>query len=37
MTKNIGAAREVVLSDGRSFIIGPKNAEEQSSGQSGGN
>ena len=37
MTKNIGAARELVLADGRSFIIGPKNAEEQSSGQSGGN
>jgi len=37
MTKTIGAARELVLSDGRSFIIGPKNAEEQSASQAGGN
>jgi hypothetical protein len=37
MTKTIGAARELVLADGRSFIIGPKNAEEQSASQAGGN
>jgi Family of unknown function (DUF6152) len=27
MTKNEGAAREVILADGRSFIIGPKGNE----------
>jgi hypothetical protein len=27
MTKNEGAAREIVLADGRSFIIGPKGNE----------
>jgi hypothetical protein len=37
MTKTIGAARELILADGRSFIIGPKNAEEQSASQAGGN
>jgi hypothetical protein len=36
MSKTIGAARELILADGRSFIIGPKNAEEQASGQGGG-
>jgi hypothetical protein len=36
MSKTIGAARELILADGRSFIIGPKNAEEQASGQAGG-
>ena len=36
MSKTIGAARELILADGRSFIIGPKNAEEQASSQGGG-
>ena len=27
MTKNEGAAREIILADGRSFIIGPKGNE----------
>jgi hypothetical protein len=29
LTKTIGAARELVLADGRSFIVGPKNSSEQ--------
>ncbi len=29
LTKDIGAARELILTDGRSFIVGPKNASEQ--------
>ena len=28
-TKTVGAARELILADGRSFIVGPKNSSEQ--------
>jgi Family of unknown function (DUF6152) len=28
MSANMGAAREIVLEDGRSFIVGPKGAED---------
>ena len=28
MSANMGAAREIVLDDGRSFIVGPKGAED---------
>ena len=37
-TKEIGAARELILADGRSFIVGPKNSSEQEqANQAGGN
>jgi hypothetical protein len=31
VTKNEGAAREIVLADGRSYIIGPKGNEPDAS------
>ena len=35
-TKEIGAARELILADGRSFIVGPKNSSEQEQANQGG-